>query len=388
MELTLTAKIRLLPTPEQARNLDACGQAYARAATSIAKQEHANKKTRTNARALQDKHYQETRDKHNLKSQLAISVCKTVAAAYKSIKSNKKEHTAKAPTFKHASYDAVRGRDYTIKPDYISLNTLQEKRAKIRYTVSEHHAALLEQGKLGTARVFKRHGKHYMHVPVTIAAPDAPDYVDGQTMIVGIDRGLRFLVTAYDSDGKTSFYSGKEVMEKRKQYKAKRSELQRKGTASARRRLKSMGSRENRWVSDVNHCISKTLASDYPAGTIFVLEDLSGIRGALERVRRRDRYVSVSWAYGDLESKLRYKAARAGSRVVLVDPAYSSQECPKCGHVSRGNRDKRTHVFECEECGYRSNDDRSAAMVLLERGRSQVLAGVSEHASGDPGLSQ
>ena len=379
MEVTITAKIRLYPTLEQVQQLDACATAYTRAATSVSQAE-SNSKDRTKAKKIQDKHYQEIRDRYGLKSQQACSVCKTVAAANKSIQSNK--HTqAKTPEFKHAFYEAVRGRDYTLKDTEISLNTLEEKRVKIPYTVTPQHAELLKHGKLGTAKVFKRHNKHYMHIPVTIEVNDPEEYRDGETIIVGIDRGIRFLMTCYDSLGKTTFFSGKEVLEKRKQYKAKRSELQKKGTPSARRRLKEMGSRENRWMSDVNHCLSKTLVETYPTGTIFVLEDLSGIRGSLVTARRNERYERVSWAYADLETKLRYKAKRAGQRVVLVDPAFSSQECPKCGHVAKENRDKHSHRFECVECGYSSNDDRTAAMVLFERGRMKVLAELEEHAS-------
>ena len=63
-------------------------------------------------------------------------------------------------------------------------------------------------------------------------------------------------------------------------------------------------------------------------------------------------------------------------------------ECPVCGHVSKDNRDKHSHVFECEDCGFRSNDDRSAAMVLLGRGREKVLAELVEQGSSQPGFSQ
>ena len=75
---------------------------------------------------------------------------------------------------------------------------------------------------------------------------------------------------------------------------ALRKELQQRGTPSARHRLKMIGQRENRWMCDVNHCISKALVENNSAGTLFVLENLSGIRGATERVRTKDRYVVLS----------------------------------------------------------------------------------------------
>ena len=379
MNVTITAKIRLFPTSEQARQLDACASAFARTASYVARAE-ACSKDRIKAQKIQDRHYQEIRDMFGLKSQQTCSVCKTVAAAYTSIQSNK-HNRSKTPEFKHAFFEAVRGRDYTLKDGKASLNTLEAQRVKIPYKAAPQHAELIKQGKLGTAKVFKRHNKHYMHIPVAIEVEEPTRYREGETIIVGIDRGIRFLMTCYDSLGRTTFFDGKEVLERRKQYKAKRSELQKKGTPSARRRLKAMGSRENRWMSDVNHCLSKALVETYPAGTIFVLEDLSGIRGSLVKAKRNERYERVSWAYADFEAKLRYKAQRAGQRVVLVNPAFSSQECPKCGHVARENRNKRRHVFECVKCRYTSNDDRTAAMVLMKRGKEKVLAELEEQAS-------
>ena len=84
-------------------------------------------------------------------------------------------------------------------------------------------------------------------------------------------------------------------------------------------------------MQDVNHCISKALVERYPKHTLFVLEDLTGIRQATEKVIRKHRYEIVSWSFYDLEQKIRYKAERYGSKVINVNPAYTSQTCPCCG---------------------------------------------------------
>jgi transposase len=61
-------------------------------------------------------------------------------------------------------------------------------------------------------------------------------------------------------DGKnTSFVSGTEVKQKRAHYRKLRQSLQKKQTSSARRRLRAIGHRENRWMNDVNHCLSKII---------------------------------------------------------------------------------------------------------------------------------
>ena len=46
----------------------------------------------------------------------------------------------------------------------------------------------------------------------------------------------------------------------------------------------------------------------------------------------------------------------------------TSQNCPKCGHTEKANRDKRRHLFCCKNCGYKSNDDRIGAMNLYRMG--------------------
>ena len=139
-------------------------------------------------------------------------------------------------------------------------------------------------------------------------------------------------------------------------------------TPSARRRLITIGQRENRWMQDVNHCVSKALVTNNPEGTLFVLEDLTGIRNATEKVQIKDRYVSVSWSFFDLETKIMYKAKMRNQKVIKVAPQYTSQRCPICGHIEESNRNKKTHTFCCKQCGFTTNDDRVGAMNLYALG--------------------
>jgi len=101
---------------------------------------------------------------------------------------------------------------------------------------------------------------------------------------------------------------------------------------------------------------------------------LTEVRTATEKVRKKDRYVSVSWAFFDLRKKLEYKALLCGDKVLAVPPAYTSQTCPKCGHTEKANRDKRNHIFICQTCGYTSNDDRIGAMNLHRKGIEYLSA--------------
>lgn len=89
--------------------------------------------------------------------------------------------------------------------------------------------------------------------------------------------------------------------------------------------MKAIGQRENRWMQAVNHCVSKALVENNPKHTLFVLEDLSSIRNVTEQVYVKDRYVSISCSFYDLEQKLTYKAKQNQSSVIKVALHYTSQ---------------------------------------------------------------
>ncbi len=67
--------------------------------------------------------------------------------------------------------------------------------------------------------------------------------------------------------------------------------------------------------------------------------------------------------WGQLELHLDYKAGL----VVKVDPAYTSQTCAVCGHVSKENR-RTQPKFQCRACGHTANADHNAAINILARG--------------------
>ena len=308
--------------------------------------------------------YSTLRERFGLKSQMAQSVFKTVIARYKTILENQKEWIQ--PNFKKPQYDLVWNKDYSLTQNCFSVNTLNG-RVKLPYFtkgMSKYFDHTIY--KFGTAKLVNKHGKYFLHIPVTYDVEESN--ISDICNVVGIDRGINFVVATYDSEHKSGFVSGKSIKQKRAHYSKLRKELQMRHTPSARRRIKAIGQRENRWMQDVNHCVSKALVLNNPKHTLFVLEDLSGVRNATERVRTKDRYVSVSWSFYDLEQKLIYKAKQNQSTVIKVDPRYTSQCCPVCGHIEKSNRNKKIHLFTCKNCGYKSNDDRIGAMNLYRMG--------------------
>ena len=308
--------------------------------------------------------YSTLREKFSLKSQMAQSVFKTVIARYKTILENQNEWIK--PSFKKPQYDLVWNRDYSLTQNCFSVNTLNG-RVKLPY-FAEGMSKYFNHSiyRFGTAKLVNKRGKYYLYIPVTYEVEESN--ISDICNVVGIDRGINFVVATYDSKHKSGFVSGKAIKQKRANYSRLRKELQMRHTPSSRRRLKAIGQRENRWMQDINHQVSKALATGNPKHTLFVLEDLTGIRNATERVKTKDRYVSVSWSFYDLEQKLIYKAKQNQSSVIKVDPRYTSQCCPACGHTEKSNRNKKIHLFTCKNCGYTSNDDRIGAMNLYRMG--------------------
>jgi IS605 OrfB family transposase len=340
---------------------------------------------------LQKALYNDVRRECGLKSQFTISSLKTVTARYKTIRTQlaKKpykyqngngdwqfiprtlEWLTKPVSFRRPQADLVRGRDYSFVngasgEKLLSLNTLGG-RIKVTFDIPDCFEEYFDGSwSFGTGKIVSLLGEWYFHIPVTKTTDEelTPDNVKH---VVGLDRGLRFIVTGYDEGGNTTFISGKDVMAKRDRFQKVRDELQAKGTKSAKRALKRISGRENRWIFDVNHQISKTLVDRYGSGTLFAVEDLAGVSFSEENLSNRtkkQRKDLRTWSFYQLEQFLTYKAEAVGSEVLEVKPDYTSQRCPKCGRILKANRHHEIHEYICDCCGYRSNDDRVGAMNI------------------------
>ncbi len=81
--------------------------------------------------------------------------------------------------------------------------------------------------------------------------------------------------------------------------------------------------------------------------------------------------LAQGWGY--FKRMLEYKLKERGGRLVLVNPAYTSQRCSKCGHVAADNR-KTQSQFTCVACGHSMNADHNAALNILAAGQLPATA--------------
>lgn len=195
---------------------------------------------------------------------------------------------------------------------------------------------------------------------LTFRIPKA-EPVEGR--VLGVDLGMHALYK--DSEG--GEYRYPQVQRVRRRYAYDRRTLQGKGTRSAHRRLKAIGGREERFIRDVDHRAAKRLA-DTPGIGVMAFEDLARIRRLARkgtRTGRRRRNMLNQWPFSQLQEFAAYKAAAKGIQVVMVDPAYTSQRCNRCGYVDKGNRDRAR--FDCLRCGHSDDADHNAALNIRDR---------------------
>lgn len=233
----------------------------------------------------------------------------------------------------------------------------------------------------GDARLFKRNNHWFVMLPLRM--PTAPTVCDGngEATVIGVDLGIVRLATAKHPGG-TLVVNGKPVRHTREHQASLRQRYQRHRRTD---RVRAMKGKERRWMTDLNHKVSRglvDLAARYP-NPVLAFEKLDGIRDRIRGSKRFNRMVA-SWAFRQLADFVLYKAERAGVRVIFVDPRRTSRTCPKCGHATKANRTTQAD-FRCVACGYRANADVVASLNIAGVAAGLLRQGPPDTARPDEG---
>ena len=76
----------------------------------------------------------------------------------------------------------------------------------------------------------------------------------------------------------------------------------------------------------------------------------------------------ASWY--SLRQKTEQQAAKLGNLVILVDPKFTSLECPACHFIDKSNRDQEK--FLCGQCGYADDADTNGSVNIAHRGLDKL----------------
>jgi putative transposase len=317
--------------------------------------------------------------KGTISSQMTCTAIRVVAGAYASAKANKK-HAQRPFAFKRPTalfLVGERGRDARFCEDgTLSIWTVTGRK-RIAYTVPEAFRSTLTQAaEIDSMTVIERGGRLLGRVVVTLRVPD-PKGIHP----VGIDLNETNALVAVDPDGNTLFVSGREFKVRNTRTRKTRRRLQqtlathkahKQDTRSVRRLLKRLGRKQRNRTRTFCQQTAAKLVAWAPDDSVLVFERLTLPPTSKKlRVRKGTRRRLSQWQRGLMRASATTAAERRGLLVDEVHPAYTSQDCSRCG--LRGVR--KRHAFTCLCCGYEAHADVNAAVNIRLRYTALRLSG-------------
>ncbi|WP_344593710.1 transposase [Actinomadura vinacea] len=373
--MKLVVQVKLLPAAEQAAALAATLHAVNDAASwvSAVAFEHFGLKARETP--LRKLCYGELKAR-GLGAQAAQHVIKRVVDACTTLRANirngnlggerskrRRKATSKPIAFRPDAAHTFDDRCLSWNHDAqtVSIWTTAGRMKNLRFACSPGALKQLIAHRKGESDLLHRDGMWFLIATIEVPEPQAFELKD----FLGVDRGVVNLATT--SDG--TDHQGRRLARYRRRQARIRAELQARRTRSAKQLLRKRARREQRHATHLNHKISKqVVAVAARTGRGIALEQLQGIRERVTVPRDQRAHLS-SWPFHQLGAFIAYKACRAGVPFVEVDPAYTSQRCPRCGHTARNSRRSRD-LFCCRRCGLAGPADHVAAVNVRDRART------------------
>ncbi len=179
---------------------------------------------------------------------------------------------------------------------------------------------------------------------------------------IGIDVGLEHFATLSNGQEIANprfFRQGEKKLAKAQRKLAKLE----KGTVVRRKKGKVVAKIHEQISNqrkDFCHKESKKIIDPYQ---YICIEDLD-IKTMMEKSWLAKSITDASW--NQFLQFLTYKAAEAGRKLGMVNPAYTTQDCYQCGYREKKKLSERTHC--CSQCGYRVTRDLNAAQNILALG--------------------
>jgi len=207
-------------------------------------------------------------------------------------------------------------------------------------------------------------GKWFVCFSVEMEDQPKPPWKDGS--LVGIDVGLESFATFSNGEkiANPRFFREEEKELARVQRRLSKAP---KGTPERKKALKVVERVHERIANkryEFAHQVSHDLVDRFG---LIAFEDLN-IKGMVKNHNLAKSISDVAWNM--LVTLTSYKAANAGSMVVLVDPRNTSKMCSRCGILVEKLLSDRVH--NCSQCGLSLDRDWNAAINILRLGLQSV----------------
>lgn len=354
--MKLTLKIKLLPTDEQANMLLNTMKEANAACDAIS--EIAWEHRVFNQFKIHNRCYHVCKETFNLSAQVIVRCISKVADAYKIDKKTKR-------TFRPIGAITYDARILSYKNFSVSIWTVGGRQT-IPFIC--HNIKYLPYIK-GEADLVYKKDKFYLFQTVEIPDEDVDDVEE----FIGVDFGINDIVVTSDGVKHTA-----NTLNQYREHRQKvRSSIQSKCTKDAsrstkrncRNALKRLSGREKTHATIINHTIAKSIVkSAKEQGKGIAIENLTNIRFTSKRRNKKFRVKLGNWSFYQLRSFLTYKAMLNGVKLVVVEPAYTSQTCSCCHHIGI----RRNKSFKCPNCGNDMDADVNAAINIATLGAAYI----------------
>ena len=229
------------------------------------------------------------------------------------------------------------------------------------------HRAL--EGKIKTCTLKREGTKWYVTFAVEVQKTAR---VKTEINAIGIDMGCVDFATFSDGSAIPNPHYLRASSEKLKKVQQKVSAkkhlpVENKGKIRAKKALTVLHFKVRNQRHDFLHKLSRICVETY---SHICVEKLN-IKGMLQsNFKNLNKSISDS-GWGTFRSMLNCKAEEAGSRILEVDPAFTSQMCSQCGTIAK--KELHVRVHDCP-CGLRISRDINAAKNILTLGLKSLTA--------------
>jgi putative transposase len=215
------------------------------------------------------------------------------------------------------------------------------------------------------------------YVSFAVEEPE-PEPLPAAGAVVGVDLGITDF--AVMSDGR-KIHGPRSLARRERSLARYQRRLARCQQGSANRaKARAKAARAHRKVrasrADFLHRTSARLIRDHD---VIAIEDLA-VKNMVRNRRLAKAISDCGW--GEFRRQLKYKAARAGRQLIVIDRFYpSSKTCSDCGHLL-AQLSLGTRAWHCPGCGTRHDRDVNAAKNILAAGLAVSACGADVRHSG------
>ena len=228
-----------------------------------------------------------------------------------------------------------------------------------------------DKKQIKRVRIVRRADGYYVQLCISV---DVKEQLDPADATVGLDVGLKDFYT--DSRGNTEpnprFYrSG----EKRLRFYQRRVSRKKKGSANRKKAVNRLGRQHlkiSRQREDhakrLARCVIRSRSVGFAESNDLVAYEDLRVNNLVKNHCLAKSINDAGWY--QFRKWLEHFGQKFGRVTVAVNPAYTSQNCSKCGEVVKKSLSTRTHVCEC---GCELDRDHNAAIRRSRRYANNIL---------------